>query len=308
MPQLFIRKTILIEKDCLSIFNIINDFHHWPKWSPWLIADPQAIVTIDPNGKYFNWKSPILGSGEMSLIHEEGCQLINYDLQFFKPWKSNAKVTFYFNSKDKGTEVVWTMKSSLPFYLFWMKKQMEAFVGMDYDRGLLLLKDLVEKGTPQCTLKIEGIIPFNPTHYFGYRRKTSLTKFKDDMAKDFKDLFPYMTEHYKDVVSGMPFSIYHQFDVLKGKVEYTIGFPIKYPIITNHKNYFVNNLPKMTVHSIELIGAYKHLANAWAAQMMYQRSKKFKPLKKAPPFEIYLNNPMDTPETELKTKVMYPVR
>ncbi|MDA8948324.1 hypothetical protein N9H57_04220 [Flavobacteriaceae bacterium] len=46
---------MLIEKDCLSIFNIINDFHHWPKWSPWLIADPQANVTIEPNGKYFNW-------------------------------------------------------------------------------------------------------------------------------------------------------------------------------------------------------------------------------------------------------------
>ena len=38
------------------------------------------------------------------------------------------------------------MNSSLPLFLFWMKEQMQVFVGMDYNRGLLLLKDLVENG------------------------------------------------------------------------------------------------------------------------------------------------------------------
>lgn len=157
MSQLFIRKTILIEKDCLTVFKKINDFHHWADWSPWLIADPKAKVNVDPNGKYYNWESPILGSGEMTIIHEEKEQSINCDLHFFKPWKSKAKVTFFLNPKDRGTEVVWTMKSSLPFYLFWMKKQMEVFVGMDYERGLLLLKDLVEYGSPQFKLNFQGI-------------------------------------------------------------------------------------------------------------------------------------------------------
>ena len=33
-------------------------------------------------------------------------------------------------------ELTWTMDSSLPFFLFWMKKSMEGFIGMDYDPGL----------------------------------------------------------------------------------------------------------------------------------------------------------------------------
>jgi hypothetical protein len=85
MSQLFIRKTIQIYKDNLSVFKLINDFHHWPKWSPWLITDPNAVVKVDPDGKYYNWKSPILGSGEMRIIHEEKGQSINCELQFFKP-------------------------------------------------------------------------------------------------------------------------------------------------------------------------------------------------------------------------------
>jgi hypothetical protein len=306
MAQLFIRKTILIEKNCSAVYKKINDFHHWFDWSPWLIADPKAKVEVDPNGKYYKWESPILGSGEMTIIHEEENQSINCDLQFFKPWKS--KVTFYLNPKDRGTEVVWTMKSSLPFYLFWMKKQMEVFVGMDYERGLVLLKSLVENGSQQFKLNFNGIIPFEATHYFGTRRKSSFSQFKNEMAKDFKDLIPYMNEHYKEICCGKPFSIYHQFDIIKNKVDYTIGFPIKYPIITSDKNYFVNSLPKMNVHCVELAGSYNYLPNAWAAQMMYHRSKQFKPLKKVPPLEVYENNPMDTPESKLITKVLYPAQ
>ena len=69
MPQLFIRKTIFIEKSVVEVFKLINDFHHWPKWSPWLIADPKVKIKVDPDGKYYNWESPILGSGEMSIEH-----------------------------------------------------------------------------------------------------------------------------------------------------------------------------------------------------------------------------------------------
>ena len=166
MSQLFIRKTILIEKDCSTVFKKINDFHHCAEWSPWLIADPKAKVNVDPNGKYYNWESPILGSGEMTIIHEEKEQSINCDLHFFKPWKSKAKVTFFLNPKDRGTEVVWTMKSSLPFYLFWMKKQMEVFVGMDYERGLLLFLLLWWNFLEAQAVQIETITFYNVENLF----------------------------------------------------------------------------------------------------------------------------------------------
>jgi hypothetical protein len=41
---------------------------------------------------------------------------------------------------------------------------------------------------------------------------------------------------------------------VKGRVNYTIGFPIKYPIASSNQRYFVGSLPKMRVHSIEHLG------------------------------------------------------
>ncbi len=55
MAHLFIRKTILIRKDQASIFKILYDFHQWPKWSPWLIADPKANIQIEADGKSYRW-------------------------------------------------------------------------------------------------------------------------------------------------------------------------------------------------------------------------------------------------------------
>ncbi len=308
MSQLFIRKIIHVKKDHLSVFNLIHDFHHWTKWSPWLIADPKAEVNIEADGKYYHWKSPILGSGEMRILNQEEGQSVSCALQFFKPWKSKAKVTFYLNPKNQGTEVVWTLHCRLPFYMFWMKKQMETLVGMDYERGLLLLKDLAENGTISCKLNFDGILPFDYTHYFGLRKKTTFTEFKNEMTNDFKTIMPYMEEHYKELLNGAPFSMYHQFDAIKNKVEYTVGFPIKYPITSSHIDYFISSLPKMKAYSIELTGSYKFLPNAWAALMMHQRASHLKPLKKVPPLEIYLNKPEDTPENELRTKVLFPIR
>jgi len=49
------------------------------------------------------------------------------------------------------------------------------------------------------------------------------------------------------------------------------------------------------------------LGTAWATQVMHQRAKKFKSKKGLVPFEVYLNNPQDTEEKELKTAVCFPV-
>ena len=36
--------------------------------------------------------------------------------------------------------------ASAAFFLFWMRRQMELFIGMDYERGLKMLKEWIETG------------------------------------------------------------------------------------------------------------------------------------------------------------------
>ena len=45
--------------------------------------------------------------------------------------------------------------------------------------------------------------------------------------------------------------------------------------------------PEMDVFVVRHTGPYRHLSNGWAAGMAHAHSKKFKHLKKFPPFEFY---------------------
>lgn len=307
MPTMYIQKSIFIKKEAKEIFKFLNDFHFWPKWSPWFIADPDTSLNIDNNGKFYNWEGAITGSGDMKVLTETKNESISCSLNFYKPWKSSAEVNFELSKEKKGTKVLWTMKSSLPFFLFWMKKSMEIYVGMDYERGLKLLKDLVETGKTNCKLRFEGVKNFQNTSYIGFQTHCTMTNFEDKMTKDFQDFMPKMMGQYKELIHGDAFTLYHKFDPLKNKVIYTVGVPISEAPEKIEAPYFIKKLPDMKVYSVLHKGPYRHLANAWAAQMMHQRAKKFKSKKGLVPFEVYLNNPENTEEKELKTAVYFPV-
>jgi hypothetical protein len=166
MPQILVRKTIQIKKEPHKISPYIGDFHQWIKWSPWLLLDPKASIKVDASGHYYAWESPILGAGEMHLLHQENHEFI-CSLEFFKPWRSKAQVCFYLNPLHNGTLVVWTMKTNVPLYLFWMKRQIKLGVELDYERGLQLLKSLIETGTTESKLYIKGLVKTEETPYIG---------------------------------------------------------------------------------------------------------------------------------------------
>ena len=110
----------------------------------------------------------------MEVIGEVENQSISYGLRFLKPWKSQADVTISLLEESGGTEVTWTMDISLPIFLFWMKKAMEVYIGMNYQRGLLMLKDLGETGSVPSRLEFPGLEPGAPFVGVGVKRKISI--------------------------------------------------------------------------------------------------------------------------------------
>ena len=65
---MYIKKSLLIQKEAKTIFNYLNDFHNWPQWSPWLIADPNTSLNIDLDGKYYNWEGDVTGYWENEAL------------------------------------------------------------------------------------------------------------------------------------------------------------------------------------------------------------------------------------------------
>ena len=307
MAKMNIRKSILINAPVDKVYESVSDFHHWTAWSPWLIMEPEAKVKVSADGKYYSWEGDRVGSGNMMILAEAENKSVDYDLNFLKPWKSNAKVSFEMTAKDGGTEVAWLMDSKLPFFLFWMKKMMEAYVGMDYERGLAMLKDYVEDGEVHSSLNFKATSNFAGCSYIGVRTECTKETMGPAMKADFEKLEKFIAQH-EDLVSGTAFSIYHKWDMVKNRIAYTSGLPVKSIPAGLPADFISGTIPTTKVYTISHTGPYAHLGNAWSTLYNMQQNKAFKLNKKVDPFEIYINNPADTPAEDLVTEVHFPIR
>ena len=55
-----VNKSILIDAAPEKIFPIINDLSNWEQWSPWVIAEPTALINVAKDGKYHDWDGDII--------------------------------------------------------------------------------------------------------------------------------------------------------------------------------------------------------------------------------------------------------
>lgn len=307
MPDIHVQKSILINAPIEKIYQSVLDFNHWMAWSPWLIMEPEATVVISDDAKYYEWQGKRLGSGNMSVTDARENDFVDYDLIFLTPWKSTSKVRFELKSRENGTETIWYMDSKLPFYLFWMKKMMEAYIAIDLQRGLALLKDYVEDGEVHSKLTFIGESPYPGCTYVGIHTECSMGQLSSRMKEDFTTLWNYLSQDQKNL-EGHSFSMYHKWDMVKGKVAYTSGFPVKALPGDLPDVMLSGAIPELKVYALLHTGPYIHLGNAWSTLYNMQRNKTFKMDKKADPFEVYVNMPGQVPDNELITEINFPIK
>ncbi len=305
MPKMNVSKSITVNASQQKVKDFLADFHNWKNWSPWLICEPEATINYADDGKYYKWEGSRVGSGEMQVI-DESQNRIDYDLTFLKPWKSKAKVAFNFKEEGNQTIVNWTMDSSLPFFMFWMKKAMEIYIGMDYDRGLKMLKEELEQGKINSELEFVGSTNYEGCNFIGIKTTTPFSSIGEAMQKDFSALHDFINKNNIEV-TGLPFSEYQKFNLVKDKVVYVSGFPVGSEPSNLPENFFYGSLPKMKMNTVRHKGTYDHLGNAWTAVMMMERNKEFKKNKKASPLEIYQNDPGTTAPEDLVTDISMPI-
>ena len=162
-----------------DVFKMVGDFSSWRTWSPWLCQEPECPVQISGNplekGHKQEWNGKRIGSGEMILDELKADQLLRYELIFTKPWKSKSEVSFEFVAEGGSTILTWKMKGSVPILLFFLRKMMATFVGADYERGLSMLKELLETGKVLSEVKFRGLASQDGFYYYGIRRSCELS-------------------------------------------------------------------------------------------------------------------------------------
>jgi effector-binding domain-containing protein len=307
MPKIAVRKSILIDSPSEEIYSVVRDFKRWPMWSPWLIADPSSEVQYSEDGLSYSWDGPVTGVGGMEILNADPPRSIDYRLSFLKPWKSLADVRFTFADRGGKTEVVWSMDGSLPFFMGFFKKMMQGFIGMDYQRGLEMLKDYIEAGYVPSKLGFLGQSTLSGFNYVGVRNSCSTAGIGPAMGRDLERLRAWLAGGDQQQ-AGPPFSIYHRWNVAQGTAAYTLGIPLKGLPTALPKDLISGTVAEGEVYRVKHTGAYRHLGNAWAAGMMHARSKQFRQNRAIHPFEIYQNDPAEVPEGELVTMLHFPAK
>lgn len=152
-PDTFrLQRSTTIHAPADKVFPFINDFHHWPSWSPWEKMDPTMKKTHSgsPQGKgaLYEWEgNNQVGTGGMEIVESMPPSRILIKLDFLKPFEAHNFAEFTVEPQGGATNVTWAMYGPQPF----MAKVMNVFgmtermVGPQFETGLANLKTISEK-------------------------------------------------------------------------------------------------------------------------------------------------------------------
>ncbi len=304
-----VAKSTTIDAPLTKVRELVEDFNHWNSWSPWTIVEPECAVTVEgqpkESGHAMSWDGEIIGSGKNTL-RDYDTHKLHYDLEFFKPWKSQAKVSFVFEELGEQTKVTWIMNSSMPFFMFFMIKMMQNWIGMDYDRGLRMLKEIAEKGSVDCNTSNNGIVEYQGFSYIGIERTIPIADMPATMQKDFEQLVKDIVEDGQKGAKHWV-CIYPKFDMKNMVATYIAAVSDEDLADLNLGSVYVKGkIDDARMLEIKHDGSYEFLGNAWSMGMMNVRAKKLR--AKGFPFEQYWNSPMEVAPEELKTSIYFPLK
>lgn len=300
-----VSKSITINSPVATISENVANLSKWQAWSPWACLDPQAKMTSSP--EQMAWESKFIGSGNMS-IQAKTAKLIDIDLNFIKPFKSNAAVTITLNQdNDNTTTITWKMHSKLPLFMCFFKKLFQVMIGRDFERGLVRLKALCETGTVPTRLEfIDTIEKIESFKIAGVSSSCSMNAIPENMKKAFTKLCVLIDQVKITPVGSVCFC--YNVKLSKETMDYTAA------VIYNGDNVKLAELhsKEITAHKVIKVilhGSYEFMGDAWSGAHAHLRGLKLKMDKKVPPYEVYIKGPHNCENpTEYVTEIRFPVK
>jgi len=311
MPVWNVQKSIEIDAPVSKVYQMVSDYRTWTTWSPWLIAEPQAKVDISDRsnqvGSTYHWSGKVVGEGRLEHLRLETDRLVEDRLDFIRPTKSKSKTGFKFEAIANRTKLVWWIDGNLPWYLFFLTPIIKTMVGMDYQRGLMMIKELAETGRITWSTEVLGIESIPPIRVAGLQAQSSVFNIEQSM----EEMLVKLESEYQN--QGMPkegamVAVYTRFKVKQGIFEYLLGRAIPdtllIPTPSSLKEW---KFPQARALHVRHTGSYKHLGNAWSIANRIAEHQKLK-LNRSASFEIYTNSSHDNPEESLQTDLYLPLR
>ena len=292
-------------------FSVIEDFNQWQIWSPWLVQEPAAKVTVSGDGKsvgdVYSWEGDLIGQGELEHQAIDSPKSTDMEIRFIKPFASTGKVGFRV-SPDPGNanaaNVTWMMTGKIPRFL---KAMTAAWIEKDYDRGLSMLKEYCETGQVITKIEVTGEVDRPKMSYIGIKGNCDYANISESMGKSFDELLAKLTS-VEIEPEGQFLAIYTKFDTIKNHVEYIAAYPVTSSPRTIPEGIEFGDIPAHKAFQVNHLGPYRNVGNGWATGMQHVLGKGMKQSKTVMPYEMMPVDENAFPEAEIRSEIFFPLR
>ena len=136
------------------------------------------------------------------------------------------------------------------------------------------------------------------------RKALSMDKIVEVMETDYPKLMGYIAEQGKQI-AGAPYCFYTNANEDYTKFDIELGIPVSEPV-SDSDDIFTSQTYEGKALLGTHKGSYKDLEKTYCALMDYAKEHSIGIADDC--YDYYLNNPADTPESELLTQVVFPIK
>ena len=313
MPSKFtMERSIVINAENETVFDLVNDLSNWAKWSPWAQTDP-SIYNEDAfsdsqigEGAKFCWKSEIetVGEGCMEITNVDPYKAIEINVDF---GMGPTLGTWKFLPSDKSVEVIWGFEMELglnpisKFYGYFM----EDYIAPDYEAGLKNLKNVAESQPKIKSVEVKEITIDEDQWFLSI--KDSVNQY--EMSKIHGILFSRIA-YYMDSLGieqkAPPISIYHFWSDSLIIIE--AGVPLKDSVVVEDSQIKLNKIKAGDFITAIHYGPYDRMPETYFGINEWFR-KNLDVTPRGVPWEAYITDPViETNPEKWQTAIYFPVK
>ena len=146
-------RQIVINAPVQSVFEEVNDFKNWEKWSPFSASDPTMKMNYGEktvgSGASYSWEGETTGTGAQYIIESVPYEKIETKIEFQDSGSESIGFGHWtFKEIPEGVEVTWGFSSSATSYFEkYFGALIDPFLGGTFEQGLESLKKVSEAKT-----------------------------------------------------------------------------------------------------------------------------------------------------------------
>ena len=307
-------KSIVIDTPPNIPYSQVANLRNMSKWDPWSRVDSNMEATYEGAlvgvGAKRSWKSKHdnVGMGSMIITKAEQFSFIDSDLDFGDQGKATSYYKFEEIEEGK-TKVTWGFYSDVDFPIMggYIAAMMGPKIEEDFEEGLISLKKLSEGIENKSDLSGRKITLEKVDLQKMVCISGSSTQDDPNLAQKFGEAYGKLMSNIQ--VNGMemagpPLTVTTHWG--ENKYEYQNCIPVNEIKGDLSATVVEKTSYEGTAVKIEHIGPYAEMEPSYDAIMAYIEQFGFEMV--GFPWEVYINDPTETPEDKLITHIYFPIK